>query len=71
MKTKVVGVVLFSALIISAFLYIGGCNNSNGSGGSMADSVENEFTPIISSFVTKPIPYSAAAAQSWGNTVLF
>jgi len=56
MKTNVVGAVLFSVLIVGAFLHIGGCNNSNGSGGSMADSVQNEFTPIISSFVTKPHP---------------
>ena len=56
MKIRFLGVVLFSALIVSAFLHIGGCNNSNGSGGGMVAGVQNEFTPIISSFVTKPHP---------------
>lgn len=56
MKRRLVEVVIFSALIASAFLHIGGCNNSNGSGGGMVESMQSVFTPIIASFVAEPRP---------------
>lgn len=56
MRLNIVGIVIFCALITGAVFHIGGCNKSNGSGGGMVGGIQNEFTPIIVSFVTEPHP---------------
>ena len=56
MKNKIVGLIIFSLLITGAFFFFFFCKNSNRSGEGMADKIQNEFTPIIASFVTKPRP---------------
>ena len=56
MRLNIVGLLVFCTLITGAVLHIGGCHKSNGSGGGMAEDIQNEFTPIVASFVTKPIP---------------
>jgi len=43
-------------LITGAVFHIGGCHNSNVSGGDMVDVIPNQFTPIIASYVTIPRP---------------
>jgi len=53
MKTNAVGLIVFCVLIAGAVFHIGGCHKSNGSGGGMVESIQNEFTPVIASFVTK------------------
>ena len=60
MKNKIVRLIIFSLLITEAFFQIGGCHNSNGSGWGNVNVIENEFTPIIASFVTKPRPFSGS-----------
>ena len=56
MRLNIVGIVIFCALITGAVFHIGGCNKSNGSGGAMVGGIQNEFTPIVVSFVTQPHP---------------
>ena len=56
MKINAIGIIIFCALITGAAFHIGGCNKSNGSGGSMVEGTQNEFTPIIVSFLTEPHP---------------
>ncbi len=56
MRLNIVGIVIFCALITGAVFHIGGCNKSNGSGGAMVGGIQNEFTPIVVSFVTEPHP---------------
>jgi hypothetical protein len=56
MKSRVLGIIVVSALIAGAVFHIGGCHNSNGSGGGMVDNIQNTFTPIVASFVTVPQP---------------
>lgn len=56
MRLNIIGLIIFSVLITGAVFHIGGCHNSNGSGGGMPEDVQNEFTPIVSSFVTIPRP---------------
>jgi Peptidase family M23 len=56
MRINITGIIILCALLIGAFLHIGGCHESNGSGGGMVEDIQNEFTPIIASFVTEPHP---------------
>jgi murein DD-endopeptidase MepM/ murein hydrolase activator NlpD len=56
MRLNIVGIIIFCALITGAVFHIGGCHNSNGSGGGMAEDIQNEFTPIVASFLTIPSP---------------
>jgi hypothetical protein len=56
MRLNIIGIIIFCALITGAVSHIGGCHNSNGSGGGMAEDIQNEFTPIVASFVTIPRP---------------
>ena len=56
MRINITGIIIFCALLIGAFLHIGGCHESNGNGGGMVENIQNEFTPIIASFVTEPHP---------------
>jgi len=56
MRQNIFGIIIFCALITGAVFHIGGCNKSNGSGGGMVESIQNEFTPIIVSLVTEPHP---------------
>lgn len=57
MRNKIFSLFILGVLVSSAFFQIGGCNKSNGSGGGMVDNIQNEFTPITASYVTKPIPF--------------
>jgi len=57
MRKNIIGIIIFCVLIAGAVLHIGGCHKSNGSGGGMAEDIQNEFTPIVASFVAKPIPF--------------
>lgn len=57
MRNKITGLIIIFILIAGALIHIGGCNKSNSSGGGMVDNIQNEFTPIVASFVTQPIPF--------------
>lgn len=56
MRINVTGIIILCALLIGAFFHIGGCHESNGNGGGMVEDIQNEFTPIVASFVTEPHP---------------
>ena len=57
MRRIIIGIFALGFLVTAAFFNIGGCSESNGAGGGgTAGDVQNEYTPIIVSFVTEPRP---------------
>lgn len=56
MRNPITALLVLFLLITGTVFHIGGCHNSNGNGGGMPEDVQNEFTPIVSSFVTIPRP---------------
>lgn len=60
MRIKPIGIIMFFTLIAGAFLNIGGCHNSNGSGGSNIGAGAETFTPLTVEFLTEPVPFAGS-----------
>jgi murein DD-endopeptidase MepM/ murein hydrolase activator NlpD len=61
MYKKLFRTALFCLLLAGVFFHIGGCDNSNGSGGgSNIQAGADTFTPLIIEFLTEPVPFAGS-----------